>query len=533
MSLQSNPVGPILRWLEPHHCSEVDLGRFQETVLYNGERMRTHVLKLEMHDDVISTCDKMGWSKSRRVLLVWPSQPGVLERKLDLVILQRHARQLGLQLAIVSRIPEIGQQARALGIPVFRTAGEAQRRPWRRGRRRAFRPRLDLAELTQLRAQARQEVSFQPDRISRLLTFALGVLAVLALVLFFLPAARITLPLSRQQQMLDLPVFASPTLTTVSLSGGIPARQVEVIVEAQQTVPSSGQSVVGLTYATGTVTLTNLNGQSIAVPVGTIVTTISEPVIRFATTRAATLPAGPGQTVSVPIQALLPGTAGNLPGGAIAAVEGPLGLQMLAANPAALQGGTDRTARMPSAEDYDTLRAELLVSLEQTALTNFTELLGDGQQILPGSLALSEVQSENQLPPVGLPGDQLTLTLRVAYSAWAVRQTDVTLAAQLALDAALPAGYVPGPQPLQWSSLTQPGLGEDGLLHWDVRTQRQIQAVYSENEIITHVLARSPQQAVTWLNASQQLDGPAVVALWPPRWPWMPALPFRIQVDVP
>ncbi len=494
--------------------------------------MRTHIIQLETHDDVISTCDKMGWSKSRRVLLIWPRLSGVLERKLDLVILLRHARQLGMQLAIVSRAPDVQQQARALGIPLFQTASEAQRRAWRRPRRRrAFRQPLSRSDLNQLRSAVSSDAPLQPDRLSRLLVFGLGVLAALALVLFFLPSARITLPLSQQSQSLDLPVFASPALTTVGLSGGIPAREVTVIVEAQQTIPSSGQSAVGLTYATGTVTFTNLNGLSLTIPADTVVATTDDPAIRFATTRQVTLPAGPGQTVDAPVQALVPGASGNLASGAIAAVEGQLGLQMTVTNAAALRGGTDRLARLPSESDYADLRAALLDSLEQTALANLTELLGEGQQILPGTLALSEVQYENQSPPVGLPGDQLTLTLRVEYSAWAVRYTDVEQAAQLALDASLPSGFRARPNSLQWTTLTQPTLSTDGLLHWTLRAERQLQADYSEDAVIANVLARSPRQAAAWVNTNISLNAPAIVALWPPRWPWMPALPFRIQVD--
>jgi hypothetical protein len=69
--------------------------------------MKTQVLQLDPHDDIISTRDKLGWKQTGRILLVWPRKGHVLTRRLDLVLLARHTASLGAQLALITRDPQV------------------------------------------------------------------------------------------------------------------------------------------------------------------------------------------------------------------------------------------------------------------------------------------------------------------------------------------------------------------------------------------------------------------------------------------
>ena len=81
--------------------------------------MKTYIIQLESHDDVTSICDKMGWAKAGRILLVWPERGRVVTRRLDLTLIQRLCSALGAQLALVTRDPQVRFHARQLLIPVF------------------------------------------------------------------------------------------------------------------------------------------------------------------------------------------------------------------------------------------------------------------------------------------------------------------------------------------------------------------------------------------------------------------------------
>jgi len=81
--------------------------------------MKTQVIHLDPHDDLISIRDRMAWAKTPRILLVWPKRGHVGVRPLDLTLLRRHAEALGAELGIVTRNGEIRAAARELGIPFF------------------------------------------------------------------------------------------------------------------------------------------------------------------------------------------------------------------------------------------------------------------------------------------------------------------------------------------------------------------------------------------------------------------------------
>ena len=163
--------------------------------------MKTIVIHLDEHDDLISVRDRMVWSKSQRILLVWPEedQP-MLARKYDLVSLQRHASSLGAQLGLITRDADVRANARDLGISVFHTEKQAQRQRWTRirGRRRFQRRIQNTEKVGGLRvALGERKTSAYLLGWSRLVIFTIGVLAVLAMGVFLLPGATVSLEPSR------------------------------------------------------------------------------------------------------------------------------------------------------------------------------------------------------------------------------------------------------------------------------------------------------------------------------------------------
>ncbi len=94
--------------------------------------MKTQILQLEPHDDLVSALDKMGWGKSARIILVWPKKTRLLRRRLDLVLLQRRSHALGAQLCLVTNDPRVRYFAFQTGITVFSTLRKAQNKPWKK-----------------------------------------------------------------------------------------------------------------------------------------------------------------------------------------------------------------------------------------------------------------------------------------------------------------------------------------------------------------------------------------------------------------
>ncbi len=76
--------------------------------------MKTQIIALAAHDDLISVRDQMSWAKAPRILLVWPAREQVALKALDLRILQQHARELGAQMGLVARGAGIRRDARRI-----------------------------------------------------------------------------------------------------------------------------------------------------------------------------------------------------------------------------------------------------------------------------------------------------------------------------------------------------------------------------------------------------------------------------------
>src|SRR5262245_55284190 len=93
-------------------------------------RVKTQIITLESHDDLISVRDRMSWAKTPRILLVAPKFEKIVLREVDLKVLQRHASSLGAQMGMVTRVRRVREDAESLGIPVFESTGQAQRDPW-------------------------------------------------------------------------------------------------------------------------------------------------------------------------------------------------------------------------------------------------------------------------------------------------------------------------------------------------------------------------------------------------------------------
>ena len=156
--------------------------------------MKTQIITLESHDDLISVRDRMSWAKTPRILLVWPKYEKVTLRQVDLKVLQRHASSLGAQLGLVTRERRVRADAEALHIPVFISAREAQRKPWPTLGRKRLPYHVPDQNLRDKREQLPVlEEAWRVRPVVRVAAFIVGVLSVLLLVALFIPRAQVKL----------------------------------------------------------------------------------------------------------------------------------------------------------------------------------------------------------------------------------------------------------------------------------------------------------------------------------------------------
>jgi hypothetical protein len=496
--------------------------------------MKTQIIQLEQHDDAVSTREKMAWGSSERILLVFPERGRILTRRVDLALLQRHSQALGAQMAMVTAIREVRQNAHDLGIPVFKSVIRAQKGTWRSSSEQwpKFKPRPALRLVSDDFRKPRTTPARELSAYERLIVFGLGVLAVLALGLFLLPGATISLAPVAQMQQIRLEIWADPAVLSPSFTGSIPAAKISVEVEGAQTVPSSGHTLTPVQAATGEVTFTNLSDRDVIVPAGTIVRTQDDPPVRFETQIAIAL-AGTGQVqVTTPVRALDAGAVGNVAAGEIVAIEGSAGPFLLVTNQEKMSGGADQFIPAPGQDDHADARQQLLDALTRQAESEMKAQLPAETFLLTPTLSMQAIKLEDRQPGEGQPGEQLTVKISASFRAWYIYADDIRSAATLALDANMLEGHRALPDTLRIVLEGQPITRGDSA-GFRIRAERQVMVNWSPDEVAHLARGKSLTAAARAIQESLGLIEAPKIDIWPQWWPRLPDIPFRIHVQAP
>ncbi|MCJ7435305.1 MAG: baseplate J/gp47 family protein [Anaerolineales bacterium] len=497
--------------------------------------MKTQIITLESHDDLISVRDRLSWAKTPRVLLVWPKYAKVALRFVDLKVLQRHVESLGSQLGLVTRRASVRRDAEALGIPVFDSTTAAQKDLWPARRLKGHRaPRPPRRDLRVLRDSVHEpEAKWRANPFVRVAAFSMAVLAVLAIASLFVPRAALTLYPEAQTQSILIPVIANELIESVSITGSVPVQTVHVTVSDAQTLTVTGKIKIPQAKAKGLARFKNLSDSEVMIPAGTSVYALNESKahVNFSTLHETRLPAGVGKFVEVPIQAVLAGADANLPADTIQTVDGGLALSMSVTNPEPTEGGAERTARGASEDDRTRLRALLLKTIEAKAKDELTKARSAHDLILFDTIIVSEIKEETYDPPIGQPGSSLKLIMAVDYQAQVVAGDDLRQLADATLMASVPPEFLSAPDSLKFSVQSTPVIGEDNSISFELKAEQTLLRKTNESQVLEYVGGRSKENAIANLQAGLILRQPPKIELSPVWWPWMPLIPFRISIE--
>jgi len=499
--------------------------------------MKTQIITLASHDDLISVRDRMSWAKSARILLVWPEYEQVPLRPLDLRILQQHAAELGAQIGLVTRRGEVKRDAESFGIPVFRSTAEAQRGPWPGSSsgawRRPRRTRNRIAELRATHQQLRSSGEHWSSRPgARIGFFVLAVLAVFSIASLFVPRATVVLTPITMEQKATIAIDISGVGAPGILSGRVPAQTPRITISGKKTMRVESQSEIPKEKATGTVRFQNLAQSMTVIPSGTIVYSVTPSTVRFATLQEARLDGKVNASVEVPIEALEAGRIGNVPANGIQVIEGSLGASTTVTNPEPTEGGVNAVEAVPSPSDRDRLRASLLNELEAEAESQMTALLKEDDVVLPNTLTLVSIDQESFDPPAGQPGSVLSLAMSATYRVTYVSGADLRRLAEVTLNASMPTEYMPRAGTLRFSLTAASTSDGNGEPRFNLETGRTIMREVDVDTANLLIRGRMPKQALGELQSTLPLAAPPEIRVTPRWWPWLPLIPFRIAVVV-
>jgi hypothetical protein len=493
--------------------------------------LKTKIITLESHDDLISVRDRLSWAKTPRILLVWPKYEKVTLRLLDLKVLQRHADSLGAQLGLVTRRANVRRDAESLGIPVFKSTADAQKQAWTPPKPRVRRiPPPPRRDLRQMRAEVHeQEPAWRTSLLGRVITFTIGVTAVLALASLLVPRAAVTLHPEMRSESIVIPVSASPAFDHVSITGNIPAHTVSVTVEAEQSKSVTSEIAQPRTKARGVTQFKNLTASETIIPAGTVVGT--ETNVRFATLNETRLPAGADEIVEVRVEALEAGSGGNVEAGAIVFVEGALGLSVTVTNPEPTTGGTDTKAVGASDADREQLREAVMEELQRMALDQIRAQIEAGGLLLPDTLEIGEILIEEFSPPAGEAGKTVALKMQAEFSALTISHSDLERLAGLTLTAAIPAGFEPFGAAV-FEPLSTPAVDASDAAHFELKATQTALRKIDVFRVFSVIRGLEPQPAKSELMRYFPLREEPQITVTPSWWKWLPLIPFNLSLEL-
>ena len=493
------------------------------------------IIYLEADDDIAVIRDRLEWAQARRVLLVIPPRCRALNSLVNLKLLQRHVHNLGMEAALVTRDATIQELAREVGLPVFSSLGRAQRVRWY-GRRaieqappppegyKGPRPREPMLP-------AWPESPGQGQQILTVAFFSLLSLFLGAAFLLLVPRARVTLRPVSEAVSETLLVQANPEAESINYqTGEIPARVVEVDVEAMDHIPTMTKRDAADARATGTVIFINKINEPVEIPLGTVVRTSTGTNIRFTTIETATLPAAIGGTAETGIVAVEPGPSGNVDAFMINAIEGPLALQARVVNDKPTGGGNVKQVGVVTQADKDRLKAALLQKLQQEAYNRILDELKEQEFVPPESLVV-EVISETYDKFVDEEADVLGMKMVVRASGTAIGGQDANTLVYRLLEARVREGYQLTAEGLRFEA-GQVVAVEGRKVSFTMKASGFIVPVIDPNTVINDIRGRPVEEAENLLSQRFPLRERPTITVTPEWLGRVPLFPFNIDVSV-
>jgi hypothetical protein len=497
--------------------------------------MKTAIIQLDPFDNVISIREKIAWSKTQRILLVWPNKGKIQLAPMDIILILRSAERLGAQISVVTDEPVIINQLKELGVSIFSSIPEAQKKPWRKPKIR------NRSILSKNSDRNWHQISFdrksqnQNKELSihvRWIIFVVGLLSTLFIILIFVPSAQITISPMLEKQSVQMNFRSDPTIEEISMTGAIPLNIVEIEIEGQLEGDSTGIIRVPDKKASGEVTFRNLSDREIFIPEGTIVRTGGDPLIRYETTKEAILKSGIESLIEVPVLCLSGGTIGNVPVGSITSIENDLGGNIVVFNNDAIYGGVDIKTFSPTENDYEKLKIELLELLELKSIEEIRATNPQAILVPENSIRIGEIIAEERIPEVGDPAERYVLRIRANVSGWVFTEEDVEKSVELAMNADLNSQFHANEGDIDIEIIDDSVIMNENGLQWEVYATREISPYIDENFVIQNVLGEKIETAKTIIKNEMKLSNDPIIVISPSFWKYLPFLPFRINMVI-
>lgn len=507
--------------------------------------MKEQVIHLDPHDNLISARDKLGWIRAERVLLVISETNGdrAISDKLDLTLLRREVNRRGADLALITTEPSLIKLCKEAGLGHFDTIEASHRHFWQ----------APTQPMTTRQMQTTSAVAANPaDTLTRTnrvsptlrtkLVSSVGkmraaslLFAILGALIVGAPGATIKLTPITRQVTVSAEIIADPSASAVdTIRGIIPARFIYVTVEATAKVPTTGVRNIPSEKAHGRIEITNLTHVQLSILAGTVISTSAPDPIRFITLEGVTLAGSAGQTAEATIEAVEPGSEGNVSAAAINRIEGILDGKVAITNVSPTTSGADIQVQAISEADYSQAQALVAQQLQQSAfdmmLADHNALLGESEFLPVETVAVTSVEWQTQR--IGGQGTELEISTRAIVRGIAIDEklADQVIYSRLTIGLDSRLELIPDTIGYQRGAVTQ--IDNSNRVTFALHGEGEVSNAIHPEEIRAMLNGKTVGEAILMLDSQLLLADPPSIIMWPEFWPFMPIMPARISIDV-
>jgi hypothetical protein len=497
--------------------------------------VKVQIVYLSSADDANSTRDMLGWVQATRVLLVWPDHGKILTDRLELVKIQRFAKQRNLQIGLLTFDSDVRQNAQELSFPIFDSLEDLPESKWEIKTPKSIQDSEEaLSRYTSPPVQQLKErmpawvenIRSRNIRLPAALIFGISLL----LLIIIVPSAVIDLSPTGTGKFLPISVDLYSEADLESELGKIRVEKYRVDVVGSATISTSGWTRVPKSPAQGVAIFENHTEDPINIPSHTVLWTSGSIEQKFRTTTTAELLGGFGAKVEIAVEAITSGAEGNVPANSISAIEGPLGLLISVSNPRALKGGVDEIHPTATQSDLDDVEEQLLEELFLLASSEIGSNLQEKLVIVEDGIWLERVIDQEYNHKPGEIANELTMEMEVSVVMLVYHELDLERLILNEMSQDLPVGVEVIPTSLSYEVQTEPPGLTDG--RWGLGIQAEVETydTLDFRDVKTMIFGRTPESALRILrDTTPHLIG-SKITLYPS---WMPILPFwteRIQL---
>jgi len=358
--------------------------------------MAANPIYVETEEEIPEVVERLRRTSGEDTMLVLPARSRVGQSRFNFQLLKNYAARMGKKVTVVCDDPAVQKMAAETGFAVFGTVGPAGEgiaakapppaapKKWWQRKGASLAPHIGVIAPTRLITKTATEL--KPGRFLLYMAMLMVMLLGLSAMAVFVPSASVTLiaqaaPFSQR----DIEIQAEPGKAPIHV------RVSQVSRTDSQGFKTTGVKNVPLAPALAQVVYTNglsqprcpspdCNSPGLVFPRGQRLRDKKDS-LEFAQTSPDTLVRWKS-TATVTVQAVVPGTVGNVGDNVITTIEDLVYSNVSATNPQAAGGGTDpSTTPLMQESDFDAGRAQLEQSLHQEIAQQLEAGLQKGEKL--------------------------------------------------------------------------------------------------------------------------------------------------------